>query len=187
MSPPTLPLHALKPVRRAGRIAYVPLIAAGLLLLGVVMTWLVPELRLSAINGALGDASLFVGPDRASLPGALIPLVLLTIPSLIFAWTMWLLYRLFRRMAQGILLDQPNASLVSRAGLGFVLVGAIGTLSNTLIVLAITAANPPGERVFSVGFSTASLGALAAGFAFWGLGAVLSEAARVAEDSASIL
>ncbi|MEM6381805.1 MAG: hypothetical protein AAF739_03960 [Pseudomonadota bacterium] len=164
-----------------------PLVAAALLLLGIAMMWLIPDVRFGALSAALGDSAPAPGQAVYTWRSAIVPLALLSLPALVFAWTMWMLNRLFSRMAKGIVLDAHNARLVSQSGLGFAAFGVLAVIGNTLAVLVLTASNAPGERVLSISFSAASLGALAAGFAFWGLGAVLAEAARVAEEHAGIL
>lgn len=174
-------------MRRARWIAPVPLLAGAAALVGMAAVWLMPELRLGAMAGVLGQMGQPVDPGLARFPGALVPMILISLPALVFAGTMLVLSHLFRRMAGGKLIDARNAQLVSRVGVGFLVLALVSTLSGTLAVLALTASNPPGERVLSVGLSSAGLGSIAAGLAFWGLGLVLAEAARIADEHAEIL
>jgi hypothetical protein len=173
--------------RRVRWLALVPLAAAVMVLFGMVANWVSPELRLAAFNAALGPNAAGTGAALTALPQALGPMAVLSLPGLAFIATMLILFRLFRRLAGGHVLDVVNARLVSWAGIGFVAFAAIGTIANTLAILLLTASNPPGERVLAIGFSSGSLGALAAGLAFVALGLVLGEAARMADDHASII
>lgn len=179
--------HRTATSKAARWVAYVPLAAGAMLLIGMAAIWLMPEMRASMFGTALGIEQASVNPSLVSFPGAFWPSAMISVPMLVFAWTMWQLHLLFRRLAAGLTFDRTNASLVSRAGLGFVAFGALGVVTNTIVVLLLTGSNPPGERVLSVGFSSASLGALAAGFAFWALGLVLREAADLADDQAQII
>jgi hypothetical protein len=128
-----------------------------------------------------------LAPGAAQFPHALWPMILATLPILVFAGTMWTLHQLFRRLALGIVLDARNAALVSHAGLGFVAFAVLAMLRNTLTTLYLSMSDPAGPGVLSVGFTASDIGAFAAGFALWGLGLVLSEAARIADDHASFV
>lgn len=173
--------------RRARWLAVVPLIAATLLMIGLVSQWVSHDLRVSVLAHSLGMRGENLVTDATAFPAVWWPMVARTIPVLIFIGTMLFLFRLFRRLSQGHVLDIANARLVSRAGLGFVLFAATAMISNTVTTLLLSLHNPPGERILTIGFTTSDIGAFAAGFALWGLGSVLVQAARVADDHASIV
>lgn len=173
--------------RRARWLAIVPLIAATLLMIGLVSQWVSYDLRLSVLAHSLGMRGETFTTDVAAFPTAFWPMIARTVPVLIFIGTMFLLFRLFRRLSKGHVLDIVNARLVSRAGLGFVLFAATAMVSNTVTTLLISLHNPPGERILSIGFTASDIGAYAAGFALWGLGAVLTQAALMADDHAGIV
>lgn len=178
----------LTPVsRRARWVAIVPLLAAAALLIGLIGQWVSEEIRATFISTSLGMLGTQMAAEAASFPNVIWPMLLRSVPVVVFVLTMLVLFQLFRRLATGTVLDARNAQLVSRVGLGFVIFAATAMASNTLATLILTAANPPGERVLTIGFTTSDIGAFAAGFAFWGLGSVLGEAARVADDNASIV
>ncbi|MFN3170033.1 MAG: hypothetical protein ACE37E_04995 [Hyphomicrobiales bacterium] len=173
--------------RRARWVAVVPLLAAGLLLVGLVAQWVSEDIRAMYISTSLGMMGNEMAPGAASFPSVIWPMLFRTVPAIVFVLTMLTLFQLFRRLAQGVVLDERNAKLVSRAGIGFVLFAVTAMLSNTLTTLYLSMTNPDTPGVFSVGFTASDLGAYAAGFALWGLGLVLSEAARVADDHAGIV
>lgn len=173
--------------RRARWVAVVPLLAAGLLLVGLVAQWVSEDIRAMYISTSLGMMGNEMAPGAASFPSVIWPMLFRTVPAIVFVLTMLTLFQLFRRLAQGVVLDERNAKLVSRAGIGFVLFAVTAMLSNTLTTLYLSMTNPNTPGVFSVGFTASDLGAYAAGFALWGLGLVLSEAARVADDHAGIV
>lgn len=173
--------------RRARWLAIVPLAAAGLMLIGLVAQWVSQDIRATFISTSLGMLGTDMAADAAQFPGVIWPMLLRTVPIVVFVLTMLTLFQLFRRLAQGVVLDERNAMLVSRAGIGFVVFAVTAMLSNTLTTLYLSMTNPDGPGVFSVGFSASDIGAFASGFALWGLGLVLSEAARIADDHASIV
>lgn len=173
--------------KRARWLAIVPLIAATLLMIGLVSQWVSHDLRISVLAHSLGMRGEAFAAEAAAFPAAFWPMLARTIPILIFTGTMFFLFRLFRRLSAGHVLDSVNARLVSRAGLGFVLFAATAMISNTVTTLLLSLYNPPGQRILTIGFTTSDIGAFAAGFALWGLGAVLVQAARLADDHASIV
>lgn len=173
--------------RRARWVAIVPLLAAAGLLIGLIGQWVSEDIRTTMISTSLGMLGTEMAADAARFPNVIWPMLLRTVPVVVFALTMLVLFQLFRRLAKGTVLDARNAQLVSRAGLGFVVFAITAMASNTLTTLYLSMTNPDGPGVLSVGFTTSDIGAFAAGFALWGLGLVLSEAARVADDHAGIV
>jgi hypothetical protein len=172
---------------RARWLAIVPLVAASMMLIGLVAQWVSEDIRTTFISTSPGMLGTDLAADAAQFPAVIWPMLLRTVPILVFVLTMLTLFQLFRRLAQGVVLDERNAKLVSRAGIGFVVFAVTAILSNTLATLYLSMTNPDGPGVFSVGFTASDIGAFASGFALWGLGLVLSEAARVADDHASIV
>lgn len=193
MTPASSPLSGAETLRssklskRARWIAIIPLVGAVLLMIGLISQWISYDLRVSVLQHSLGMRGQTFTTDAAAFPAAFWPMIARTIPTLIFVGTMLMLFRLFRRLSAGHVLDTVNARLVSRAGLGFVVFAATAMVSNTVTTLLLSLHNPPGERILSIGFTTSDIGAYAAGFVLWGLGSVLFQAARVADDHASIV
>ena len=172
---------------RARWLAVVPLVAIVLFAIGLIAVWVSEDIRMSAFAHALGMRGTSLQPEAVAYPQAIWPNLTRTVPILVFAATMIFLFQLFRRLAAGHVLDARNARLVSRAGLGFVAFAVTAIVSNTVTTLLLSFYNLPGERVLSIGLTASDIGAFAAGFALWGLGSVLGEAARVADDHASIV
>lgn len=173
--------------RRARLLAIVPLIAGATMVIGVIVLWLSADIRAVAFGSTLQLAGATLHPEAVNFPYAFWPTLLFTLPVLVFIGTMLMLNSLFRRMAHGQVFDARNAQLVSRSGLGFIAFALASIVCNTLRGLLLSASNPPGERVLSIGLNASDIGAFAAGFALLGLGLVLSEAARMADDHAGIV
>lgn len=173
--------------RRARWVAIVPLLAAAALLIGLIGQWISEDIRATFISTSLGMLGSTMVPDAASFPNVVWPMLFHTVPVLVFIATMLALFQLFRRLAKGTVLDARNAHLVSLAGLGFVVFAITAIASNTLTTLYLSMTSSSGSGVLSIGFTATDIGAFAAGFALWALGLVLSEAAQVAEDHASIV
>ncbi|CAN0576112.1 unnamed protein product [Ectocarpus sp. 12 AP-2014] len=173
--------------RRARWVAIVPLLAAAGLLIGLIGQWVSEDIRTTMISTSLGMLGNDMAAEAASFPNVIWPMLFRTVPVVVFVLTMLVLFQLFRRLAKGTVLDARNAQLVSRAGLGFVIFAVLAMASNTLTTLYLSMTNPDGPGVLTIGFTTSDIGAFAAGFALWGLGLVLSEAARMADDHAGIV
>lgn len=173
--------------RRAHWLAVVPLIAALLIIIGLVTQWASLDIRAATFASSMGMRGNPLNLDAAAYPAAFLPMLARSVPVLIFAGTMIFLFTLFRRLSAGHILDVANAKLVSRAGIGFVVFAATAMISNTVITLLLSLHNPPGQQILTIGLTTSDIGAFAAGFALWGLGAVLVQAAGLADDHASIV
>ena len=57
----------------------------------------------------------------------------------------------------------------------------------TLLVLALTADNPAGTKILQIGLSSESLGLILTAALFITIGAVMHEAARLAEENAGFI
>lgn len=103
----------------------------------------------------------------------LIPLIL----------SLFVLKSIFRNYQKGEIFSTANATQYRRIGWLFVLDALlIKSLSNTLLVLAVTLTNPPGHRYITVSFGAPNMTALFCGILVIVISWVMLEASKLHDD-----
>lgn len=157
---------------------------AVLLLLANTLLWLLPEgAEFVARNfAALRHEPITLTPVALGLGWAISSLQLG-----ILAVGLWAMAQVFRLFAQGEHFHPGVGGYVYRFGKTLLLLGVAGPLFRTLMVLAVTFANPPGQKLLIIGFSTNELIISLVGLLLVMLGYVLQEAAAIAADNRQII
>ena len=102
-------------------------------------------------------------------------------------WALFETWRLFGCYAQGDLLSLRPALHLRRLSLAVISYAPAVTAGQTLTALALTWANPPGQRMLWLGFSSQHYVALLIGLVLLAVSTVLLEAARVADENAEFV
>jgi hypothetical protein len=128
-------------------------------------------------------------PGVAITPGGSMILagMLGLIPVAIFVAWMWEARGLFRLLGKSQSLDPAAPGLLVRLG-GLAFAAAVGNIvARTLAVLAMTMANPPGQRhlVFAIG--TNEIASLIAGLLFFAFALMAQEFLRIEDENRSIV
>ena len=110
-----------------------------------------------------------------------------SLPTAVSLWALWSIWRLFGCYAQGDLLSIRPAMHLRRLSLAVISFGPAITAGQTLTALALTWANPPGQRMLWFGLSTQHYLALLFGLLLLAVSTVLVEAARVADENAEFV
>lgn len=105
------------------------------------------------------------------------------IPAGLLVYVCWHMWALFGCFADGELLARTPAEHLRRLGLGLTVLAAVQPVSQTLVVLAVTLGNPPGERRLWFGLSSQHYLVLLFGLLLLALAQVLLEGSRVAEEN----
>jgi hypothetical protein len=158
------------------------------LLAGVSLLVLVPALW-SEPNWVVGMAKREFGfklvqLDAAARWGGMAAMMLPTATSL---WALFETWRLFGCYAQGDLLSLRPALHLRRLSLAVISYAPAVTAGQTLTALALTWANPPGQRMLWLGLSSQHYVALLIGLVLLAVSTVLLEAARVADENAEFV
>lgn len=94
------------------------------------------------------------GMDRLSLLQRLGGFSVTLLPNLVLILVLWNLHRLTHLLSAGHWFDQPCEMIFRKVGkLLFWYIG-LNIMQRTLLVLVLTATNPPGEKQFAVQFSS---------------------------------
>jgi hypothetical protein len=105
----------------------------------------------------------------------------------LLCWALWTARGLFLRFAAGATLETQGGRDLRAIG-GFIALYAVLTPAvKTLMTVALTLGNPPGQRLLAVGIGTNELILGMLGALILVLGHVMAEAARIADDNRQIV
>lgn len=90
---------------------------------------------------------------------------------------------LFRQYAQGAILTETAARLIRRIGAALVVLAAVQFVIAPLQLLLLTAGNPPGARLVSIGITSEIVWLALAGGLLIVIGWAMAEAARADEEN----
>lgn len=162
--------------------------AAGLLAIGMMVTaavmWLHPDY---AVDIARENGATRGGPLALTLQARLVSGVVLCAHLGLLCWALWTAKGLFENFARGDVLDARTGRDLRTIG-GLVAAYALLTpLKGSLITVAVTMGNPPGQRLLSIGLGSNELILGVLGALILVLGHVMAEAARIADDNRQIV
>lgn len=100
---------------------------------------------------------------------------------------LWHMRTLFILYAHGEILGKDAALAIRRIGLTLLGLAVFSVLGHTLIILALTADNPPGHRSLSVGISTNEVFLFFASGLLVAIGWAMVEATRIADENRSFV
>lgn len=134
--------------------------------------------------------------NRLGATGAMLPLgpseqVMLAlihgVPVGLMVWGLWQVRALFRDFAVGRVFTVEAAQRLRLFGFSVLLQGPLGPLTATLLGLALSLGNPPGQRYLVLTFSINDYVALIVGGVLVAIAAVLREAVRLADENAAFV
>lgn len=175
----------------AGRLArlsrammWVTTIGIGLIVVLSVVGFLIPDWTRNALLARLGQigASLPLTPSTRLAAAAI-----LAVPVGVMLWGLWQVRALFRDFALGRVFTEAAARRLQLFGVAVLVQAPLGPLTATMLALALSLANPPGQRFLLVTFSLNDYFALIIGGVLVAVATVMREAARLAEENASFV
>jgi Protein of unknown function (DUF2975) len=108
-------------------------------------------------------------------------------PVAIFAAAMWEARRFFRLFGKVQIFDPAAPRLLVRLG-GLAIAGAVTAIvTRTLVVLAMTSANPPGQKQLLIGIGSGEIASVIVGLLFFAFSLVMREALRLEAENRSFL
>ena len=109
------------------------------------------------------------------------------IAGAVVVYGVWQLRALFALYRRGLIFTSDNILRLRRFALAVLALTFASPLSNTLVILALTLGNPPGQRFLSIGISSSQLVTLFIGAVFLVIAWVMDEGRELAEDQAQIV
>lgn len=184
---PDLPEADLRhSLRWISRIARGTTLLATTMALGGIAYFIVdpePALHLFGPQGLLGPSTPQSGApgDPRNARGLLF---LALLPALIlFLLTAHGIFRLFHRFGQGRILDGETARQLGNVGWFLFASAEVAILTRTLVALALTWHNPPGQRHLVLSISLNDFMLLLFGLFVLAFAQVIKQAARIAEEN----
>lgn len=172
-------------LRKSAHLSIAARAAALILLAGNAAMWLVPELGY--------DAARLQSGLNAETPVAVTPLafafvlLLSTLHVALLSGAMWEMAGLFSGFSKQAILVPATGKHLRRTGILLFLFAVLSPVARTFGTLAVTLANPPGQRLFAVSFESQDLVLALIAVLLLMLGHVMAEAAQIAEDNRQIV
>ena len=184
MSPSPLDPRLGRVVRLGRTLSVATLVILLLLVASGLGIWLSPGLVERVIVPRVGLVGHPVALDGASLSAGL---AISAIPLGILAYGLLQVRQIFRDFGRGELISALLAVRLERFGAAVALQGLIAPFIGVALSIALTLGNPPGARAIAVSISSHDVVAVIVGLLVIGVGAVMREAARIAEENASFV
>jgi len=152
------------------------------------MCWIVAAIAVGNVLYLWADRSWLsavpgLGPRVTTTPLTVgVATLAASLPLLALTGGLVALARMFGRMQVGRVMVRENAAALRRTGWLFAAAALLFTLGHTVAVLALTYANPPGERVLSISLGPQQLGTLVIGVVMLVFGLVMQEAAAQSDE-----
>lgn len=167
--------------RTMARLTSVGMVAM-VVLMGVA--FLVPSWTREMLVTRLGQAgsNLPLGHDQVLAAAAIT-----AVPFSVMLWGLWNARAMFKDFARGHAFSSAAALHLHRFGVAVLAQAPLGPLTATALALALSLANPPGQRILLLTLSSNDYIALVVGGVLIALASVMREAARLAEENASFV
>lgn len=159
----------------AGMVAMVALMGSAFL----VPTW-TRDMLLTRLGQA--GSNLPLGHDQVLAAAAIT-----AVPFSVMLWGLWNARAMFKDFARGHAFSSAAALHLHRFGVAVLAQAPLGPLTATALALALSLANPPGQRILLLTLSSNDYIALVVGGVLIALASVMREAARLAEENASFV
>lgn len=112
---------------------------------------------------------------------------IMAVPVGVMVWGLWHVRGLFRDIARGRAFSGSASRHLRQFGISVLIQGPLGPLTATALALALTLANPPGQRLLVLAFSVNDYFALIVGGALVAVAVLMREAARLADENAGFV
>lgn len=182
---PTSPNPARTTLVRLSR-TMARLTSAGMAAMVVLMgsAFLVPTWTREMLLARLGQAgaNLPLGHEQVLAAAAIT-----AVPFSVMLWGLWNARAMFNDLAGGHAFSSDAARHLHRFGVAVLAQALLGPLTATALALALSLANPPGQRILLLTLSSNDYIALVVGGVLIALASVMREAARLAEENASFV
>ncbi|MBO6717232.1 MAG: DUF2975 domain-containing protein [Rhizobiaceae bacterium] len=131
-----------------------------------------------------------VGPGISlsfSGPATAVVVLLLAVQFAALLAAVWCVWRMFGEFAREEPLTPQSAAWMQRASIGFLVLVIVSALARPGVVLALTLANPPGQRAFAISFGSADIFALLIAAIMYMTSRVIALAAEIRDDQREII
>ena len=168
-------------MRTAVAIGGAALAAAGIAVLG--SAFVAPDTFRELARGAVSTST----PHSFTPLSTAVLLVLFAVQFAILLYAVWCVWRMFGELAADEPLSLTAASWMQRGSVGFLAAAVASFLATPIATVALTLANPPGERELSIGIGSNHLLALLIAAIMFMTSRILALAAEIRDDQRAIV
>lgn len=170
---------------RLGRgLSFATLVLIVLLLAGGLGLWLNPQWIEGAVVPRIGIAGRKVSLDAFSQT---LGLAISAVPLAVLVFGLYQVRLIFKDFGEGRMISETLARRLELFGGAVALQALLNPLVGAALSVALTMGNPPGERLVAVSLSSHDAVSVVVGLLVIGVGAVMREAARMAEENAGFV
>jgi hydrogenase/urease accessory protein HupE len=176
--------HTDRTIRLSKVLAVVALAAAGLVLVGFLLTFVLPDgttgIRRALLLGA-GDPVL-IDPINLGLLAAV-----LAAPLLAILYALWSMFRLFQTYASGEIFSGAACKALAGIGRSVVTFVPLQIIATGLGSFIVTRHAPPEQQRVIIALDVSDVLVLVLGGLLWVIGWIIAEATRIADENRSII
>lgn len=176
--------NAEKLVRLSRTMAWLTTAGMVLIVMLMALAFVIPSWTRNLLLARLGEvgAKLPLGPSQVIAAAAI-----MVVPIGVMVWGLWHVRALFRDFAAGRAFTVGAARRLQRFGVAVLVQAPLGPLTATALAMALSLANPPGQRLLVLTLSINDYLALIVGGVLVAVAAVMREAARLADENAGFI
>lgn len=172
-------------INRLSRIlSIIALLAAGLVVVGFLLTFILPDGSASLTRALLLDAD---APVLLDVPNLVAVAALYLLPLAAITYALWGIFRLFGAYAAGEIFSEPANRHLVRIGRSIVAFVPLQTFATAAGSYIVTRHAPPEAQRLVVAVDVSDLLVLVLGGLLWVIGWVMAEATRIADENRSII
>ncbi len=113
--------------------------------------------------------------------------VVALLPVLVFIYALWCAHSLFGLIGSGHFLSETSQWLMIHLGKLAIVLAILGIVVHTLVVLIMTSANPPGQKMLLVEIDSGTLSSVIIAVLLFTFAHLLKETATIAEENRSFI
>lgn len=172
-------------INRLSRIlSIIALLAAGLVVVGFLLTFILPDGSASLTRALLLDPD---APVLLDVPNLIAVAALYLLPLAAITYALWGIFRLFGVYAAGEIFSEPANRYLVRIGRSIVAFVPLQTFATAAGSYIVTRHAPPEAQRLVVAVDVSDLLVLVLGGLLWVIGWVMAEATRIADENRSII
>jgi hypothetical protein len=171
-------------IRLSRVLSKVALIAAGLVIVGFVVTFVLPDGTEAIRRALLLDKGT---PARYDLPNLVLVAAASCAPLTAILYALWNVFRLFEAYALGEIFSAAASRALVRIGRSVVLFVPLQVLATAFGSFVVTRHAPPEAQRVIVALDVSDLLVLVLGGLLWVIGWIMVEATRIADDNRAII
>jgi Protein of unknown function (DUF2975) len=109
------------------------------------------------------------------------------LPALLFIYALWRAHNLFGLIGTGHFLSEKSQWLMVHLGRLAIVLAILNILTHTLVVLILTSANPPGQKMLLIEIDSGTISSVIIAVLFFTFSLLVKETASIVEENKSFI